>query len=805
MKSYKKTWIIKFMILIIISLSVLPISTVKAKSNIKVVKAAVGGAFIIYLKSDGTVWGSGTNDKGQLAQSPSKKKGSNIPIKIEGLDEIIDIEAGQGHCLALKKDGTVWAWGDNEYGQLGYGKAGGDDWAITQVSGLSDITKISTRSNHNLALTKAGEVFSWGENGYYQVGTGSNSPSKISTPIKINNLSDVKDIQATGSFSFVVKNDGTAWGWGLNNQGQLGDGTTYTRAKPTYISGLNNIKKLVCGHTFTIVLKDDGTIWVTGRNSEGQFGDGTTVNSRKFKKVTDIDDAVDIFVGDFQTYVIRSNGEVWSWGKNDNGLVGHDFEKYSYEVASPAPIEGLKNIKSISSNSINAVAVSNDGLVYGMGLNDEGELGLGYESTVKKPVEITGVGNIKDISIGIYSLLVNDKGEVWQLGFDSGRFSAYYEGEGFQKKKDLYKIDPKMKIEELSNIKEVKVGYMFNLALGEDGTVWSWGLNTNGQLGDGTYTKRTMPTQIQNLTDVVAIAAGEKHSVALKADGTVWMWGYDYYTVNKQTTPIKVEGLEDIVSIVAERGDYTLGLKKDGTVWSWGGSSWGQLGNSGDGTPSKVEGVDDVVQIAASSRTSYALKRDGTIWAWGFNYYYNLGNGSFGNTSKPKQVTGMYDVKAITASDVNGMALKNDGTLWGWGYNDYGQLLQDNADVKTAPYAMKAKDVKDIKYIKSGEESHMIIKEDGTLWGWGWNNRSALGIQNLVYSKPIVIEAVSPSNKNPSDVDLDGTVTINDLALIALNYNVTEKDINWNLIYDLNEDGIVDLYDLTIISRELNL
>jgi len=232
----------------------------------------------------------------------------------------------------------------------------------------------------------------------------------------------------------------------------------------------------------------------------------------------------------------------------------------------------------------------------------------------------------------------------------------------------------------------VAAGESHSLAVKSDGTVWAWGQNGSGQLGDGTTTpySRSTPLPVSNLTGVVSVAAGYAHSLAVKSDGTLWAWGRNVYgqlgdgTTTDRLTPMPVLGLTGVVTVAAGSG-HSLALKSDGTLWAWGRNAQGQLG---DGTttarltPVPVPGLTGVVAVAAGERHTLAVKSDGTLWAWGYNLYGRLGNGK--SNPSPQTTPQLVDlpggVVAMGAGVSHSMAVKSDGTLWIWGWNQFGQL-----------------------------------------------------------------------------------------------------------------------------------
>src|SRR6266478_1004430 len=249
----------------------------------------------------------------------------------------------------------------------------------------------------------------------------------------------------------------------------------------------------------------------------------------------------------------------------------------------------------------------------------------------------------------------------------------------------------------LSGVTALAGGLYHSLALKSDGTVWAWGYNGYGELGNATFTSNNTPVQVLGpggvgfLTGVTAIAVGGLHSLALKSDGTVWAWGLNFQgqlgngTVTNSNTPVQVLGpggvgnLTGVTALAVGGGQnqHSLALKSDGTVWAWGYNGQGQLGNATNttsNTPVQVLGLSGVTAIAGGVFHSLALKSDGTIWAWGYNFYGQLGNGTNTDSNTPVQVLGLSGATAIAGGNYHSLALKSDGTVRAWGSNGAGAL-----------------------------------------------------------------------------------------------------------------------------------
>jgi len=316
-------------------------------------------------------------------------------------------------------------------------------------------------------------------------------------------------------------------------------------------------------------------------------------------------------------------------------------------------------------------------------------------------------------------------------------------------------------------------GGYHSCALKSDGTVWCWGWNNRGQLGDGTTTDRYTPVQVVNLTNVVSIAAGAYHTCALKSDGTVWCWGYnedgelgDGTTTNRHT-PVQVSGLTSVVSIAA--GDYhSCALKSDGTVWCWGYNYCGELG---DGTttkrltPVQVSGLTSVVSIAAGGYHTCALKSDGTVWCWGNNEDGELGDGTTTDRHTPVQVSGLTSVVSITAGGYHTCALKSDGTVWCWGYNEDGELGDGTTTNRHTP--VQVVNLTNVVSIAAGGLHSCALKSDGTVWCWGYNYDAELG---------------------------DGTTTNRLTPVQTLNYNLGGRYDKTNTIYSVPKYTVDDFF-----------
>ncbi|MBK6835846.1 MAG: hypothetical protein IPG89_16870 [Bacteroidetes bacterium] len=285
----------------------------------------------------------------------------------------------------------------------------------------------------------------------------------------------------------------------------------------------------------------------------------------------------------------------------------------------------------------------------------------------------------------------------------------------------------------LSFGQSISGGYKHSLFLCPNGTVKAFGYNSNGQLGLGNYTNKTLPESVSTLSGITAIAAGDYNSLFLKNDGTVWVCGDNAYgqlgtgTTPSQNTPVQVNTLTGITAIAG--GQYhSLFLKSDGTVWACGINTYGQLGNGNNThqkTPVQVNGLSGITAIAAGTNYSLFLKNDGTVWACGSDSYGSLGIGTLTNHNTPVQVNGLSGITAIARGRFHSLFLKNDGTVWACGSNYYGFLGIGTTNPQIIP--VRVSSLSGITAIVGGEYHSLFLKNDGTVWACGQNRIGQLG------------------------------------------------------------------------------
>lgn len=635
-----------------------PVRVGTASDYFKDVSASAWGTMAI--KTNGTLWGWGYNGSGNLGLG-HKVSPQKTPQQSGTATDWAQIVTDGSSAAAIKTNGTLWTWGGNWSGTLGDGSTVNDRSTPGQVGGFSDWKQVALGNGTVVAVRQNGTVWAWGFNQYGQVGDLSMTNRR--TPGQVGGDSDWLSVGSTSQSSYAIKSDGTLWGWGMNTSaGQFGDGTiattwvypvrcdfeAYSSSKKVTLPSGNGVKTaalifkdsagnvatisaginldttgspgtvsvngeapftasasvtltsnvpwakevrftapvraLSSGSTFTMYLGEDGLIQGTGSNSYGQFGTGgygfytspvPAFGSRGW---------TDISAGDDYAFALKGT-QLWSSGSNYDGTLGDGGTGYYL----PTPLVVPGSWRQVTAGSYSAAGIQTDGTLWTWGSNGGGQLGNGGYSPVYSPTKVGTATNWKQVDAGLLTS---------------------------------------------------------TLAVREDGSLWAWGSNTYGQLGLGDKATRLTPTRVGVDNDWAKVAQGGGHTIALKADGSLWGWGRNNFgqagrsdITTEVLTPFRIGiGFGDI-----DAGNlHSIARKTDGTLWTWGdATTYGQLGQGDTNVrrePTQVGSANDWVLVSAHNNNSTAVKTDGSVWAWGYGGGGALGQGNSANQFSPVMI-----------------------------------------------------------------------------------------------------------------------------------------------------------------------
>lgn len=533
---------------------------------------AAGHSHNLVLRATGTLVSWGYNHSGQLGDNTTQNR--TTPVPVAHLTNVRSLAVGKGTLLignggqfyilgnqnlVVKTDGTVWSWGHNRYGELGYNSSSEGQHTPRQIPGLTDIRSVAAGQWNSYAIDHQGTLLAWGWNGYGQLGLGHNHTQR--TPAPVPGITGATQVAAGGLTAGALLDDGSVWAWGSASGGSLGNGIVPELTFRPVDPGLSDIVSIGAGYDGSAFVTQSGRVWATGSSLNydefyNPFLTGaSTLNSPARSSYAGVKTAPGRINN--VEYELLANGNVRFAG-------------------SSSLVPNLSNIRSIDAWGWAGAAIHNDGSLWTWGQsgygNAQGQLGDG--TTVSRPDarRITGLANVVSVSVADYHMLAADaSGRVFAWG--SGSYGKLGNGTSTSHSSPIH-------VPGLSGVVQVAAGGSHSLALTSSGILYTWGFS--GTCGHGLA--RTTPAILNLPEPIIHIAAGISHSLAVTTSGKIYSWGGNNDcqlgngTSNTSPTPVEVSLITNAVQVSAGK-NHSIALLADGTVRLWGSNSVGQIGD----------------------------------------------------------------------------------------------------------------------------------------------------------------------------------------------------------------------------------
>jgi alpha-tubulin suppressor-like RCC1 family protein len=342
-------------------------------------------------------WGWGSNSFGQLGDGTTTARSSPVSV-VGGFTDWTQLSASGGgiggHSLGVRANGTAWGWGNNGSGRLGDNTTTDQSSPVSVVGGFTDWVQLSAGTNHSLGIRSNGTLWAWGNGGNGRLGD-STTVGKSSPVSVVGGFTDWVQVSAGVAHSLGVRLNGTAWGWGLNSNAQLGDGTTVSKNSPvSVVGGFTDWVQVSAGEVHSLGVRANGTAWAWGNGAVGRLGSGTTTNrSSPVSVVGGFTDWTQVNVGTVHSLGVRANGTAWAWGSNGFGMLG---DGTTTNRSSPVSIVGgfTDWIQVSAGGEIHSLGVRVNGTAWAWGSNTFGR--LGDNTTVNKSSPVSVVGGFTD-------------------------------------------------------------------------------------------------------------------------------------------------------------------------------------------------------------------------------------------------------------------------------------------------------------------------------------------------------------------------------------------------------------------------
>jgi alpha-tubulin suppressor-like RCC1 family protein len=776
-----------------------------------VIAGAAGGSHSLAVKSDGTVWAWGRNDEGQLGQGSTSATPQKTPIQVPGLTNVIDVAGGLNFSLALTSSGVVYAWGINTTGQLGLGDTT-QRTSPTAISSITSIARISAGNSHTLALRSDGQVFAWGDNTFGQLGDG--TQTQRTSPVMPPDCPPGVAIVAGGLHSMALTELGTIYTWGQASNGQVGDGTTVaSRPNPVLLAAPADTGVIGAGNLNSLSISQDGSVWGWGANNSGEVGDGTADMRTSPVKVADANFAWKVGTPTsfspqaafYFTEVDVTMSSATSGAQIYYTIDGSDPTSASIAYgAGPAHISATATVKArayktgLPTSNVGSqfydLRLANPTFAPGAGTYTTAQNVTISETSPGATIRYTIDGTTPDASSPVYTapIRISTKTTLKAIPFRTGWLSPAAVSAAYNFNYGTAAA-PQMSPGTATYTDAVTV----TLSTTTAGSTIRY--TTDGSTPTGTSTAYTAPLVLTATTTLKAVTFHPDYTQSTMTTATytinlstpTFTPGAGTYSVGQSVTlnaaagatiRYTVNGADPtstdaglvpgtavrliatatlrakafrtgattsatatatftitgtIPSAAVEAGlDYSLAKLPSGALWAWGSNLSGQLG---DGTnneslvPKVISALTSVNTIGAGLSHSVTSDTSNVARAMGSNGSGQLGNGNTTASSSPVAVSIATTVAKVAAGQNFSLAVKTDGTAWSWGYNSNGQLGNNTTSTGPTSSPVQVKGVGAVGFltgvssVAAGNAHSIALLSGGTVYCWGLNSSGQLG------------------------------------------------------------------------------
>lgn len=414
-----------------------------------------------------------TGQGGNKAAGNKKSASPGPQVNLPSLPRISNLALGFQHSLAVDEQGYLWSWGQGYNGSLGNGSRMNLEHP-RKVNAQADWKQVfSTGNSFSIALKKDGSLWTWGENDNGQLGDGSFTTK--ARPVQVGSDQDWVMVWSARNSVYALKANGSLWAWGDNEHGRLGINTNQPAVCRPHKVNDGPWKQVFIGSSFVVALRTNGTLWSWGQNSQGQLGDGTTKQRNAPVQIGGKTDWRAVGVGSAHTLALDAGGKLWSWGINLSGACGDGTTAARFR---PVAVMPEKRWQAVSASGYYSLALDQEGSLWSWGDNNRQQLGDGTEEERHRPVRVTGPQNwtgVQALDETVFAFKAD--GSMWSWG--SSQYAFLGTGEGFYTDRGIPKPIPG------KGWDQVELNYSSVLARKTDGTVWAWGNNEEADLGIG--------------------------------------------------------------------------------------------------------------------------------------------------------------------------------------------------------------------------------------------------------------------------------------------------------------------------------